>query len=192
MTVKIRKKLVATYPEIEELLTSCSSIDKLKPREVNVLEAVVKIVIGQMLSRHAAETIFQRVKCLMIKDPSLLSINPEDFYLCGVSKQKTKAIMLFSEKYSANSSRFDKWSSISFEELSKEVELIWGISTWTASMLAIFYFAFEDVFPYKDGTIQRALEKLKERGIFIKPELATPYRSYLALYLWKFIDDELI
>ena len=69
----------------------------------------------------------------------------------------------------------------------------WGMSEWTASILAIFHFGHEDVYPNGDGSLRRA-EKLVSMMRFdddyrIRSDLAAPYRSYLALYLWKALDE---
>lgn len=73
-----------------------------------------------------------------------------------------------------------------------EVNKHWGLSHWSASMLAIFYFGLEDVYPINDGSIKRVTSLLEQRGIIFEPEKAAPYRSYLALYLWEILDRKLI
>jgi len=68
----------------------------------------------------------------------------------------------------------------------------WGLSNWSASILAIFYFGFEDVYPENDGSIRRVTRLLEQKGITFDPEQASPYRSYLALYLWEILDRKMI
>ncbi|TPW11131.1 MAG: 3-methyladenine DNA glycosylase, partial [Halothiobacillaceae bacterium] len=67
-----------------------------------------------------------------------------------------------------------------------------GLSRWSASMLGIFYFAMEDIYPEIDGTIMRVQRLLQGRNIELNPEAVSPYRSYLALYLWKLLDEGLL
>ena len=192
MSVHAKEHLSQIFPKLEVFLDSCSVENELKPSNVGVLEAVVKIVIGQMLSRKAAGTIFNRVKIILDSDPNLLCAKKEDLVALGVSNSKAKTIIGFAAMYSVNPDRFEGWPALSYQELQKEVDSIWGISTWTASMLAIFHFGSEDVFPYQDGTIKKALEKLQSHGVDLDPEEAKPYQSYLALYLWRFIDEKII
>lgn len=187
----IQKYLINTYPKLEELFNAVETIPSLAPSSIPLEQAVVKIVIGQMLSRKAADTIYLRLSGLT-KNSNLYELSPEALLQAGVSNRKAKTITGFLKEYQKEKNRFNNWKNLEFNELSKEVNSIWGLSDWTASMLAIFHFANEDVFPYKDGTIKRALEKLEQEGIVLNIDLARPYSSYLALYLWRFIDSKVI
>jgi hypothetical protein len=68
----------------------------------------------------------------------------------------------------------------------------WGIGQWTADMTSIFYFGEPDVWPEGDMAVYRALCRLT--GNRSKASRATvasafaPYRSFLALYLWRYLD----
>ena len=59
-------------------------------------------------------------------------------------------------------------------------------------MLAISQFHHEDVFPWTDGSIVRAAKLLSAQfygnGTF-NSEKGSPYRTYLALYFWKALDE---
>jgi DNA-3-methyladenine glycosylase II len=76
-----------------------------------------------------------------------------------------------------------------------EVTAFWGMSDWSAAILSIFYFGHEDVFPASDGTLLRVQALLQSAG-YVNANVggaeAAPYRSYLALYLWKLNDDGLL
>ena len=75
------------------------------------------------------------------------------------------------------------------EELVKDVTKLKGVGPWTASILAMFHFAHEDLFPIQDSSLRKAIGQLKEQDVFIIPERATPYRTYLACYLWDMLDQ---
>lgn len=66
------------------------------------------------------------------------------------------------------------------------------MSDWTASILAIFHFGHEDVFPHNDGSINRALSKIGYVPENFDPLPAALYRSYLAMYLWSILDRNII
>jgi len=187
-----RKHLISTYPEMETLLLRCSDFQPLESRKDSVLIAVVRTVIGQMLSRRAAQTIYQRVASLIEKDPQFKTITHEDLLKQGVSNSKAKTILNFAKLYGIDPEKYENWSNLEYPILHDEVCKVWGISTWTASILAIFYFAHENVFPYQDGTIKKALRLLEERDIKIDPEQSSPYKTYLAISLWKLVDEGLI
>ncbi|WP_210472604.1 DNA-3-methyladenine glycosylase family protein [Vibrio crassostreae] len=168
------------------------SIVKIEPHDIDLVKVVSKIIVGQMLSRQAAETIFGRLEHLFNESSSLLGCEESDLTKHGVSRNKAKAILNFARMYSEDKARFDNWPNLSFGELRKESKDIWGISDWSLSILALFHFGHEDVFPDKDGTLKRALNRLEELGVNVDPDLSAPYRSYLALYLWKLIDEKVI
>ena len=68
-----------------------------------------------------------------------------------------------------------------------------GPSHGPAAILAIFHFGHEDLYPEGDGSLKRAEKLLGIKhlvsGYKIQPELASPYRSYLALYLWRALGE---
>jgi DNA-3-methyladenine glycosylase II len=85
------------------------------------------------------------------------------------------------------------WKSQPADQVTVTIKSFWGMSDWTASIITLFYLGHEDVFPHGDGSLQRALRLIegatRNRQIKLDPELARPYRSYLALYLWKALDS---
>ena len=111
---------------------------------------------------------------------------------CGISNSKAKAIKLFAEQYFNDINRYENWRNLDSPGLFSEINKHWGLSHWSASMLAIFYFGFEDVYPVNDGSIKRITGLLEQKGITFEPEKAAPYRSYLALYLWEMLDRKMI
>ncbi|MGX1927163.1 DNA-3-methyladenine glycosylase family protein [Vibrio sp. NH-7] len=189
---KITAHLRQQYPDLIVFLDQASPINELDAKNTHIVEAMARIIVGQMLSRHVANAIFRRVEHLFQSPEQLLECNESDFTQHGVSKNKAKAILNFAEMYFHDPERFEQWSSLDFEQLRREAKDIWGVSDWSLSILAIFHFGHSDVFPEKDGTLKRALFKFQEQKINIDVDDAKPYRSYLALYLWKFIDEDII
>jgi len=156
-------------------------------------EAVLKVVTGQMLSRKAAETIYQRLRLELNDSKGEVSqISYDAMIKCGLSRRKAKAIIEFSKEYSKNPSQYEAWRHLAYNELEAEVSSFWGMSKWTASMLAIFYFANPNVFPEGDGTLKKAKTLLSEGGVILSIDKAAPYKTYLAIYLWKFIDEKML
>lgn len=192
MSAKIKIHILSIAPQLKPILDQCATIPRIKSKNDNVLDAVIKAVVGQMLSLAAANTIYNRINIARKADHSYTGLKEAELRACGVSQRKALTIIKFAELYSRDPQRFLNWENLSYDELRKEVNQIWGISDWTASMLAIFTFGLEDVFPERDGTIKRAIDRLEARGVVLVPDEFSPYRSYLALYLWAMIDDNLI
>ena len=193
-TIAIKDQITLTYPGLSGYLANLPAIQPLHPKDISVLGAISKIVVGQMLSRKAASTIIHKAETLAAQEGkneiALLSEN--EIRSCGISSSKAKAIKLFAEQYFNDVNRYENWRNLESARLFAEVNNHWGLSHWSASMLAIFYFGFEDVYPVNDGSIKRITGLLEQKGITFEPEKAAPYRSYLALYLWEMLDRKMI
>lgn len=166
-------------------------IFKIKSSNISVLDAVFTVVTGQMLSRKAALTIRNKafVKAKRYGKKSPAELEGDCLRKCGLSRRKVKTIQLFQKKYSQTPDNYENWGQISVQDLFQAVRSEWGMSDWTASMLAIFFLGMEDVYPIGDGTIIRAERKLEKHGVTVNSSKAKPYRSYLALYLWALVDE---
>mgnify|MGYP000320632535 CR=1 FL=1 len=55
------------YPNLSIYLANLSTVEQIEPNNSSVLSAISKIIIGQMLSRKSASTIFQRAESLSVK-----------------------------------------------------------------------------------------------------------------------------
>jgi DNA-3-methyladenine glycosylase II len=201
MTEVARAHLLSQFPAFEPLLDRIGLLPELSRSRKSVPEAVVRIVIGQMLSGQAAETIYNRVTAEARRRQLAGSWLLGDTALraSGVSGRKIRTIKEFRNAYRKNKTAIDGWRRLTTEALFEEVDSFWGMSHWTASMLAIFHFAHEDVFPHSDGSLTRAVQFCVELGIWdarmhgtFEPLRAAPFRSYLALYLWRALDEGLL
>lgn len=198
MSNKIRTYLCKAYPLLSDIFIRVKAIPRLRPSKLAIPEMVVKVVVNQMLSKHAASSIYNRLDSERLKHnfDGAWQLEITEMRQCGLSAAKCKTIIQFRNEYKNDPSKYENWHKLSYEELHKEVTELWGMSDWTASILGIFYFAHEDVFPSGDGSIQRAgkmintylLQKNRINRV-LDPLLSKPYRSYLALYLWRALDD---
>jgi DNA-3-methyladenine glycosylase II len=193
-TIAIKDQITLTYPGLSGYLANLPAIQPLHPKDISVLGAISKITIGQMLSRKAASTIIHRVETLAAKEGKyeIALLSEQEMRSCGISSSKAKAIKLFAEQYFNDINRYENWRNLDSPGLFSEINKHWELSHWSASMLAIFYFGFEDVYPVNDGSIKRITGLLELKGITFEPEKAAPYRSYLALYLWEMLDRKMI
>ena len=195
MGKNIQTYLIGQYPELAELLEEIECVQPLVCSDIPVGELVVKVVIGQMLSRKAASSIYAKVKSAAEKSAcrEIWELNRATFRKCGLSERKYRTIKEFSALYKSDPDFFNNWYDLDSDSLFQAVNSQWGMSDWTASMLGIFHMGHEDIFPYRDGSIVRALELLRTNwGVEIDVTKAKPYSSYLALYLWRALDSGLL
>lgn len=158
-------------------------------------ECIVSIIVGQMLSGAAADTIYSRLRGAATAKglPGTYFLTTEEMRAAGVSSFKARAITEFADAFASDPSRFAAWSALEYDELTKEVSSLWGLSEWSASILALSHFGMSDVWPSKDGSIQRAVVQVRANlDSDFDPDLGAPYRSYLARCLWIALDSRLI
>jgi DNA-3-methyladenine glycosylase II len=194
---QIKRYLCRNIPLLADVLPKIESLPVLTKRNVAIPEAVVRVVVGQMLSTRAAETIY----CRLSQSAIDLSCSTWElpFYAlreAGLSQAKCRTIVEFATAFSQEPARFERWANMEATALMADIMKFWGMSKWTASILAIFHFGHEDVYPVGDGSLVRAVEILCRNHnadpSFFDPSLASPYRSYLALYFWRGLDTGLI
>ncbi|WP_404398933.1 DNA-3-methyladenine glycosylase family protein [Idiomarina loihiensis] len=187
----VRQHLIDTQPGIDLLLLQLPERALLAASETPVIEALPRIIIRQMLSLKASATIIegaeQKAKALGVGRIAYLPA--EELTGCGVSRSKASAINSVAHCHEAQPERIEAWSRMSSTDLIKDVTQLKGIGPWTASILAMFHFAHEDLFPIQDSSLRKAMSLLKDQDILIIPERAQPYRSYLACYLWDMLDQ---
>ena len=198
VTKRISHFLQERYPSLAPLIDELGTLRKLRRQETPVPEAVVRVTIGQMLSGKAARSIYDKVRSEAERRKLAGSwlLDHRTLRRCGLSARKIRTIREFAESYSCDRKRFEAWPSLVSDELFAEVRSFWGMSDWSAAMLGIFYFAHEDIFPETDGSLRRAIALLPKAGYWhhrqsrlFDADRATPFRSYLALYLWKALDQ---
>jgi DNA-3-methyladenine glycosylase II len=198
MSLVAKNLIVETHPHLEGLVEKLGALKIISRKKYSVPEAVARTVISQMLSTKAAATIRSRVTLMAESSGTaeISTLSTPDLLSCGVSRAKARAITEFRSSYENDPAYYERWRSLPKEILFKEVNECWGLSNWSAGILGIFYFSNKDIFPENDAGIARAIRLLEAKKIVkkavVNPELCKPYRSYLALYLWRFLDDGLL
>ena len=199
MSIRIKRHLQARYPHLADLLGQVKTVPVLKRRDLALPEALVRVVTGQMLSSQAAQTIYERVQdAARARDlPGSWLLDQDSLRGCGLSGAKARTICAIGAQVGANSQALDHWYTLPPQELLDEIRQFRGMGPWTASIIALFYVGHEDVFPAADGSIQRAIALIEgaskgRRKRRVDPDQAVPYRSYLALYLWRALDTGLL
>jgi DNA-3-methyladenine glycosylase II len=160
-----------------------------------------RAIIGQQISVHAAENIWNRLveTVIEITPHIILNTNKELLLKAGLSKQKVLYLNNIAEHTISNPLY---WQNIDIYEDHKIVEeliKLKGIGPWTIEMFLIFYKTSPDIFPIKDIGLIRAIEKLYGNGSKIEENVLkkitsawAPYRTVATWYLWRSIDPTII
>ena len=159
---------------------------------------LARAVVGQQLSTAAARSIWTRVESEVKSRNSAI---PEYFCArnavalrrCGLSEAKVRALIAIREAQENGKLSVRRLRRLPHSERSAELQQIWGIGQWTADMVSIFYFGDPDVWPEGDVGVYRGLEtiigKRSKRTVLKIASAFSPYRSYLALYMWRVLDQ---
>lgn len=197
MNRKIKAHLIKD-PILKKVIQS----RKLKPQQKSTLyNALNRSIVGQQLSVKAAATIYKRFLLLFTwKYPTpkkVLAIDFEQLKSCGLSHSKAQYIKNIATYFSKNKTSHLK--TLTNEVLVSELTQIKGVGTWTVEMILIFSLHREDVFPIGDLGVRNAMIELYNIKITDKKkqykklnEIAerwSPYRSYGARFMWRWLDS---
>ncbi|MEO0768859.1 MAG: DNA-3-methyladenine glycosylase 2 family protein [Cyanobacteria bacterium J06649_4] len=159
-------------------------------------DRLCKAVTGQQLSTYAAASIWERlVAQANVDNPNGTLI---DFFAaadtatlrgCGLSKAKIKTVGAIAQAAKTDQLNSQQLGPLTSPERTAILTKIWGIGQWTADMMNLFYFGDVDVWPEGDLAVRKTLTMLTSprRKTIRTAERFAPYRSYLALHMWRYV-----
>lgn len=156
-------------------------------------ERLCRSIAGQQLSVKAARSIWTRVVDAAGDAPLMeffTEPNQDALRGCGLSGAKIRALCLIAEEARAGRLEADDLRTLGHAERSQRLTALWGVGQWTADMVSIFYFGEPDVWPEGDVAARKTLARLTSprRKTLRTAARFAPYRSHLALYLWRHVD----
>lgn len=194
----IHERFLAIAPSISPALTTAiernGPVDLVAAQDVPFAHRLCRAVAGQQLSLRAAETIWGRVVASAPEGEDLVEyfgrVEPGVLRGCGLSGAKVRAVGAIAAVTAQGQLDTTELCQLSHAERTERLTAIWGVGQWTADMMGIFYFGEPDIWPDGDVTARKTLEKLtsKRRKTVRTAKLFSPYRSYLALHMWQWVD----
>ena len=163
-------------------------------KQSNTFETLMRIIIGQQISRKAAESIYQKLKETKITTYKNF-LNTEDKYLkkLGLSFRKIIYIKDLAKYINENKINLNEFEYLSSEEVYNSLIKIKGIGKWTINNYQLFVLEDCDAWPGGDLAIQEAIKNLKnlntrpnENETNIIAEKWKPFRGSAALLLWHY------
>jgi len=155
---------------------------------------LARSIVGQQLSTSAARSIWTRLERAAAGEPLATFLREEKsmaLQACGISRNKLKALLRIGEAAAAG--KLDPAAVRAMDHATRSAYLsqIWGIGQWTCDMVSIFYCADMDVWPAGDVSVQNTLARfIGRRHPHNVAKLFSPYRSILALYMWRILDGK--
>lgn len=155
--------------------------------------SLVQTIIAQQLSTRVADIIYKRLFELLDHhlDPQRILNTPDDqLREIGLSRPKIKYLKSLATHIDNKEISFEKFDSMSDQEIIDQLIEVKGIGIWTAQMFLMFSMGRKDVFSTLDLGLRNALKKLLNRPDMTLKEIEIysqrwiPYRSFVSHYLW--------
>ena len=162
-------------------------------------ESLVSSVISQQLAVKAAETIHGRLTQLAkgnITPVRITKISDAALREIGVSGAKSKTIQGLAQAALTGSVPINDLHELSDEEVFNGLTSLWGIGPWTVDMFMMFQLHRLDIWPTGDlgvrrgwESIHKLSEQIEPKALEVKGEKFRPYRSVVAWYCWRHLDN---
>ena len=190
------KKLSELDDDLKYIINKYNLPDSRK--ESNTFETLMRIIIGQQISRKAAESIYQKLKEKKITTYKNF-LNTDDKYLknLGLSFRKIIYIKDLAKNIYEKKIKLNEFKKSSSEVVYNSLIKIKGIGKWTINNYQLFVLEDCDAWPGGDLAVQEAIKSLK--NLDVRPdenesnniaEKWRPFRGSAALLLWHYYSKK--
>ena len=190
------KKLSELDDDLKYIINKYNLPDSRK--ESNTFETLMRIIIGQQISRKAAESIYQKLKEKKITTYKIF-LNTDDKYLknLGLSFRKIIYIKDLAKNIYEKKIKLNEFKKSSSEVVYNSLIKIKGIGKWTINNYQLFVLEDCDAWPGGDLAVQEAIKSLK--NLDVRPnenesnniaETWKPFRGCAALLLWHYYSKK--
>ena len=165
-----------------------------------VFQALLRSIVYQQLSGHAARAIHGRVLALFPKrKPTpelLLKIRAPKLRKAGLSIQKIAYVRDLAKKCIDGTIDSKHFSKMTSQEIVEHLVAVKGVGEWTAHMVLIFTLGRLDILPVGDLAIRKGFQKVyKMRSVPTKKQMEKIAKSWpghesvASWYLWRVMDS---
>jgi len=164
--------------------------------------ALVRAIVGQQLSVHAARAIYGRLTARFgDRTPTpeqILAEDPEELRAAaGLSRAKVGYLRSLAEHVISGELELERLGDLDDDAVVSELVAVKGLGMWTAQMFLMFHLERPDVLPVGDLGIRRAIERAY--GLDELPQAPAieqigeqwrPHRTLACRYLWRSLRNE--
>jgi len=171
-----------------------------RPGGTGVFPSLLRSIVYQQLSGHAARAIHTRVLALfpngVPRPETLLKIRAPRLRKAGLSVQKITYVRDLSRKCLDGTIDEKKFPKMSSSEIIEHLTQVKGVGEWTAHMVLIFTLGRPDILPTGDLGIRKGFQKVyKMRVLPDKKQMekrARAWREHASVASWYFwaVADE--
>lgn len=156
--------------------------------------SLVRVIVGQQVSTHAAAAIFNRLQAAVKLTPeAFLQADPTILSEAGLSRSKINTSLALAKAFTDQKVAIKKLTSMQDDEVRKILIEIKGIGPWTADIFLLFCLGRLNAWPHSDLGLQLSYQsffKLKtrpdSRAMLHIGEDLHPVRGAAAYLLWHY------
>ena len=160
----------------------------------NNYDTLVKIIIGQQISRSAAKSIYSKLsKNKLITVEKILKETVENLKKSGLSFKKIEYIKNIAAKIQGGGINLKDFNELTYDETHDILINLRGIGEWTINNYMLFSLQNVDAWPGGDLALQEAVKRMKDlefrpnvNEMLLISENWKPYRGSAALILWHY------
>ena len=190
------KKLSELDDDLKYIINKYNLPDSRK--ESNTFETLMRIIIGQQISRKAAESIYQKIKEKKITTyKNFLNTDVKCLKNLGLSFRKIIYIKDLAKNINEKKINLNEFKKSSSEVVYNSLIKIKGIGKWTINNYQLFVLEDCDAWPGGDLAVQEAIKSLKNLNVRpdenesnIIAEKWKPFRGSAALLLWHYYSKK--
>ena len=160
---------------------------------------LARIIVHQQLAGRAAATIHGRFEEALggtVTAEGVLAAPPELMAACGLSRAKAAAIRELAVTVLSGETSLDRIGRLSDDAVVEHLCRVRGVGPWTAHMFLLDTLGRMDVWPTGDYGVRAGFasawglaEIPDPRELMVLGEPYRPYRSLVAWYCWRAVDD---
>jgi DNA-3-methyladenine glycosylase II len=196
---KARRLLARRDPVLRDLMRRYGPCGLGNAQHTDPFRALIRAIISQQLSTHAAATIARRFEALFAGQPTPIDVGgtpDEQLRAVGLSTQKIRYIRDLCARIEGGLLPLDALDQMSDEDVITALTQVKGIGRWTAEMFLMFRLQRPDVLPVDDLGIVKAVQRAYRMRTLPSPQRLTrlgeswrPYRSVACWYLWASLEN---
>lgn len=153
---------------------------------------LIRIIIGQQISRSAATSVWQRLVTAQLDDASrITAAGVMTLKANGLSKQKAEYIYGIADAVTSGALDLAALADMQGDEVTRILTALRGVGDWTADNYRLFALLDMNAWPYNDLALQEGMKILKSlnsrpdaKVMQAMAEAWQPYRGAGALMLW--------
>lgn len=153
---------------------------------------LIRIIIGQQISRSAATSVWQRLVTAQLDDASrITAAGVMTLKANGLSKQKAEYIYGIADAVTSGALDLVALANMQGDEVARILTALRGVGDWTADNYRLFALLDMNAWPYNDLALQEGMKILKSlnsrpdaKVMQAMAEAWQPYRGAGALMLW--------